>query len=202
MKKSKLFVLSVLMLALLLFSFTLAGCFYDGDLTEDGSMFVGYSKMRKKAFVGMLCGDLGNTEFVLPDEYMGYPVTTLGGYIGRGYPCPFNFDIALPEEYRIYEENQRVFSTRNSVFDEVEDGWETVIFKIALGKNIREIEYTMPCNYIGIDIDNGDGTETGDILYKIVPYFTVPEENKTFYAEGGRLYYKSSGEPAGEFEYE
>lgn len=190
------------MLALLLLSFTLSGCFYNGDWTEDGRIRIGYSKMYKKAFVGALFGDLENTEFVLPDEYMGYPVTTLGGEIGRGVPNPFDFEIALPEEYREYVEAQRVFCATDPIFDETGDGWETVIFKIALGKNIREIKWAEPCAYYGIDIDNGDGTETGDILYKIVPYFTVPEENKTFYAEGGRLYYKESGELAGEFEYE
>ena len=201
MKKFKILALLVSLMTLLAIAFTVSGCFYDGELTDGGHMFIGYSKRKNQAFVGMLEGDLSYTEFVIPDEYRGYPVTTLGGYIGRGFPCPFDFDIELPEEYSEYVENQQVFGTNDCVFDEVGDGWETVVFHITLGKNVREINHAEPCSYIGIDIVDGD-ERIGDILYKIVPYFTVPEENGVFYAEGGRLFYKNSGEPAGEFEYE
>ena len=201
MKKVLVILLITPLVAIFLFAVTCSMFFYDGEETEDGSMFIGYSKRRKKAFVGMLSGDLENTEFILPDEFMGCPVTTLGGEIGRGFPCPFNFYIELPEEYREYVLAQRVFGTTDSVFDEVGDGWETVVFRITLGRKIREIKDAQPCSYIGIDIADGEN-RIGDILYKIVPYFLVPEDNGTFYAEGGRLFYKNSGEPAGEFEYE
>ena len=195
----------LLICALLTVAFTLSGCFlfYSGEYTEDMRMFVGYSKIRKKAFVGQLSGDLENTDFVLPDEYMGCPVTTLGGYFGRGVPSPFCLEMELPEEYGEYVEEWRTFAAHDPELDETGDGWETVIFHVALGKNLRSIRYTLPCTYLGIEVDyDEEGVPVRDILYKIVPFFTVSEENETFYAEGGRLYYKDSGEPVGEFEYE
>ena len=202
MKKFKTIALTVIISVLLIVAFTLSGC-YDGEFVEDRKMFLGYSKTKKRAFVGLLYGDLENTEFVIPDKYRGYPVTTLGGVIGRGFPCPFDFDIELPEEYQEYVEQQRTFGTEFSGFDETGDGWETVVFHITLGRNIRKIERASLCRYIGIIVDyDEEGLPIRDILYKIVPYFIVPEENATFYAEGGRLFYKASGTPAGEFEYE
>ena len=203
MKKTRfLKIVSVLTLCFMLFS--LAGCslFYDGERTEDGRMFIGYSKLYKQAFVGMIWYSAEDTEFVLPDEYNGIPVTTLGGYIGRGYPCPFDFSMEFPEKFQQYREEQRAFGTTDPVFDETRDGWETFVFTIRLGRNIREIKYTEPCAYYGIEIDNGDGTYTSDILYMLVPYFIVPEENETFYAEDGKLYYKQSKELVDEFIYE
>lgn len=198
MKKSaRLALIALLALLTLVFG----GC-YDGELTDDGRMFIGYSKMQRKAFVGELCGNEEDTAFTLPDEYKGFPVTTLGGYVGRGLPCPFDFSIETPEEYLEYRENQRAFGAYSSFFDQTGDGWETIVFYITLGKNIREIENASPCYYFGIKLDNGDGTYTMDLIYKIVPYFIVPEENKTFYAEEGRLFYKKNGAVAGEFEYE
>ena len=202
MKNFKKFVFFVLISALLMVAIIMSGC-YDGEFVEDKGMFLGYSKSKKRAFVGQLQGDWDNTDFVIPDEYRGYPVTTLGGVIGRGFPCPFDFYLELPEEYREYDDAQLSFATQFSVFDETGDGWETVIFYITLGRNVRQIERATPCRYLGIIAGyDEDGLPIHDLLYKIVPYFTVPEENKTFYAEEGRLYYKNSGAPAGEFEYE
>ena len=202
MKKFKKLALIIIASALFVLAFTLSGC-YDGEFVEERGMFLGYSKSKKRAFVGMLSGDLEHTEFVIPDTYRGYPVTTLGGVIGRGFPCPFDFDIDLPEEYQGYVEAQRVFSTEYAGFDETGDGWETVVFYITFGKNIRKIERADSCSYLGIVVgENEDSYPIHDILYKIVPYFIVPEENATFYAEGGRLFYKSNGAPAGNFEYE
>ena len=202
MKKFRVMALLASLMALIMIAFTLSGC-YDGDFVEEKGMFLGYSKSKKKAFVGQLRGDLEHTEFVIDDKYKGYPITTLGGFVGRGFPCPFDFDIELPEEYREYVEQQRVFATNSSTFDYTGDGWETIVFHITLGRNICEIKRAEPCAYIGIIVDDDEnGIPVYDILYKIVPYFIVPEDNATFYAEDGRLYYKNSGTPAGEFEYE
>ena len=194
-----------LILAIILFSVLFAsGCCltYTGEETEDGSMFIGYSKLEHDAFVGMLsCGPEG-AQITVPDEYNGIPVTTLGGYIGRGYPCPFFFSVILPEEYNSYIDRQKTFSTADPVFDEAGDGWKTVLIEVCFGKNIRTVQRVNNTVYSGICIDGEDGSEKMDILYKAVPYFTVSEENKFFYAVDGKLYDKKTGELVPGFEYE
>lgn len=199
MKKIKTFAI----FALTLLIFALAGCSetYEGEFAYDGRYFLGYSAQKQETFVGMIVGSLDDTSFDLPDEYRGYPVTTLGGK-ANGEAHPFDFALRLPDSLREFEESQRVFSTTDPSLDERGDGWATVRFNINLGKNVSKIEETMPCAYIGIEITNGEGAQVHDILYRIVPYFTVDMRNSTFYAKDGKLYYKANSEPAGSFEYE
>ena len=65
-------------------------------LTRDerkGTLF--YRSQGKKAAVDGLVydPDSGVTEFTIPDSYGEYPVVALGGYVGRGAPCPFDIRV-------------------------------------------------------------------------------------------------------------
>lgn len=167
---------------------------YEFARSEDGRMTYGVCDFRKDAFcIGPVWDGGENRSFEIPDEFMGFPVTKLGGYTGRGYPCPFSA--------RIEAEGYGGFTLDDSVFasdHREDDGYESLVFSVRLGKNVREVQYVYGKSYLGAEREDG----TLDVLYKIVYSFTVDGENGTFYAENGRLYYKANSALVDEFFYE
>ncbi len=182
--------------------FVCTGCgSYSYRESEDGRMEYGVSDLKKDVFcIGPnWCGE-EDMSFEVPDEFMGYPVTTLGGYTGRGYPCPFAVRVSA-EKYGF--SGDKGFSCSDGFFDfyhRSDDEYETLVFSVRLGKNVRTLEYVDGKSYLGYYLDLED--EEFDFTVKIVYSFTVDEENATFYAEDGKLYYKGSGELVDEFFYE
>lgn len=173
-----------LLLLLALFAIALlplAAC-YDG--VRDGDLFWGVG--GRDAFFGAWHWD-GNRErmeLTVPDEYEGKRVTALGGYAGRGYPCPFA--VVLPETF-----------LADAVTDEpTGEAYETLVFTVHLGKNIEEV-YASTFHYY--DRNEGDESVT---VYKVVYRFTVDEENPVFTAVDGKLYRRGDTEPLDAFFYE
>lgn len=165
---------------------------YHFVMSEDGRMSYGVCKFRKDVFCIGPEWEGGDTSFEIPDEFMGYPVTTLGGYTGRGYPCPFAARANAVEAD---------FTCSDGFFDyhhRADDAYETLVFSVCLGKNVRKLGYVDGKSYLGNYLND----EECDFTLKIVYSFTVDEENKTFFAENGKLYYKASGELVDEFFYE
>lgn len=179
-------------------AFFVSGCFLFYDSETVGEYFIGYRNFGKKAFIGCCTwdGDRDNMVFTVPDEYNGIKITMLGGYIGRGYPCPFTVSPKLDKAG-----GERTFSTDSAGDD---DEYETLVFTVRFGVNISELVYVSGENYIGKDISDS-ATELGyrsDIMYKIVYRFEVDENNTAFYSKDGKLYNKIDDSLIDEFLYE
>jgi hypothetical protein len=188
-KRHGLFALSCAAMSVcLLFS----GCVltYTSESTEDG-WEIGYSKIEKRCFIACYYWD-GNTEDMtleIPDEYLGYPVKELGGYIGRGYPM--SFSIWFPESYQI--ERSCDISMAEAKYADTYTVTE-LVFTLKIGKNLTSL-------YYGGDQENEyamtEEDENGNrIAYHVTYEYICSEENKTFYSEGGKLYYIANNEEA------
>ena len=165
---------------------------YEFAFSEEDRMSFGVCKFRKDAFCIGPEWEGGDLSFEIPDEFMGLPVTALGGYTGRGYPCPF--------AARVNTEGPD-FVCDDGFFDlhhGADDDYETIVFSIRMGKNVRSFNGVDGKEYYGKYLENGGC----DFLTKVVYSFTVDGENETFYAENGKLYYKATDEMVNEFFYE
>ena len=119
---------------------------------DDGFEYL-ISDKTKKAGVYSFTFDpeSGIDTIVIPEYFKDYPVKSLGGYIGRGGPCPFSIDVKAPGTQR-----------------------ETVYYdlKLIIGPNIREIyafqgEESMCVVrlYVECDPDNPKFYSENGILY-------------------------------------
>ena len=130
---------------------------------------------------------------VIPDEVHGYKVTALGGYIGRGVPTAF--DLNAPETWDV-----RVGFGNAAVAADAEKDYPNAqivdcSMTLKLGKNIEELNELCCCGFQGYD---EAGRET---VWRFRWYVECSEENETFYAENGRLYYRADGALAADFIY-
>ena len=170
---------------------------YDFTRTEDGRMCFGVSKVRRDVFCISCEWDGGETSYTVPNEFMGYPVTTLGGYTGRGYPCPFGVRISRDAISYDTGWDERGYEVWHREGDE----YEILTFSVHIGANVKEFNGVMGKQYLVNRIEREDEEYEGDVLYKVVYYFTVDERNKTFYAENGKLFYHESGQEVSDFFY-
>lgn len=194
-RKCKTIAIIILCLACL----PLVGCFYSFEESSDGRFIFGVSDMKKDAFCIGCEWSGGDKEFVIPDEFMGYKVTTLGGYTGRGYPCPFAVHVDLSE---IYPGDGTDFCQKDIDGYQPEDEYDVLTFSIHLGANLTELDYLNGKMYIVRHIEKEDGSVEEDVLCKIAYSFTVDEANPKLYAENGKLYYRDGNTPVTEFFYE
>ena len=136
-----------------------------------------YRSQGKKAAVDGLIydPDSGVTEFTIPESYGDYPVVELGGYVGRGAPCPFGVDV------------QGIDSVANVGLSNGSFDWYVnrhdlklayIDLVLNIGPNIREIF-----------ADQG-GLEAGEELFVVRVYINCDLQNPAFYSENGRLYTK------------
>lgn len=161
--------------------FALSGC-WSGGGAEGAFLFATQSK-EAMVYNYQWDGDEENMTIVIPETYQGeYTVTTVGGYVGRGYPCPFS--IWLPGEI------ETTYSTDGEYDPDelVELGWfesYTVIhydFRLILGASIKNVSYVKPVVYVYKD----DAEHA--ILYYPRVYVECAAENTHYYSENGKLY--------------
>lgn len=174
--------------------FLIVGQYHTAD-SEDGRLCFGYNKLRRNAFCYSCEWDGGDKSFVIPDECMGYPVTTLGGYIGRGFPCPFGVRVNTGDYNCGWDDSGFEYWHQEG------DEYETLSFSIHLGANVKEFDGTAGKEYLVNRTEKEDGEYEEDVIYKVVYFFTVDGNNKTFYAEDGKLFYRSTGELVEDFFY-
>ncbi len=137
--------------------------------------------IREKNKKGGICRytydpDAGDNVIVIPESYEDYPIQSLGGYIGRGGPCPFAIDIkgvyAASGEgssygsYAAYAQGKGL----RLVYEDV---------VVNIGPNIREI---FACQ---------DGMRAGQTLYVVRVYVNCDPDNPKFYSRDGVLYRKN-----------
>ena len=97
-----------------------AAMLYKGPVTAGAQEYY-VNKVSHRAFAGNYVwdGDPDHMTIVVPDEVDGVPVTSLGGYFGRGVPTFFgvtlpeayiiNNDI-LPDSLLVYSEDTNIFT--------------------------------------------------------------------------------------------
>ncbi|GEM_PF-2015323 len=200
MKKS----IVILILFALLFLCSSSCCmFYDiEDETYEGhEMCIGFAEKTNCGFIGYVAVESGDGEtVVLPDEYRGIPITELGGYMGRGYPCPFLIEPIFIEE----DEEHTVFQSSVEFFEEKtgkEYLYRDIVYHVVLPKHLKEIVFVHGDAYYFVE--NNDEASTEPItVYRILYEFEMDEENPYFYTEDGKLYEKKTSALVDDFLYE
>ena len=186
----------VLVIVVLLFTVGASGCSlaYSIEYSADENIVFGVSKRDAFMIEFNWDGDETKTTFVIPDEFNGVPVTRLGGYTGRGFPCPFH--INLPDKYS----NDSICSLSEDFFEDEQqvaawfpNGYEIIElqFTVRLGKNVKDLYYHTKFHYYQFTTD-GEKTK----LYLPKYSFECPEENPYFYAVDGVLYERNTDKPA------
>lgn len=169
-----------------------SGCslMYDCELDAIDNFDVGYSEILDNAFLSSYNWDGSDKtkNIVIPDEYKGIPITELGGYCGRGVPCAFG--INLPDAILnnlCSEANEWCFSDS---YEDIESTKTIYLnFNLHISKNIKQfIEHNLDCFYEGAYFD---GKDYHSKIF-VVPLYniTCDEDNITFYAKDGKLYYR------------
>lgn len=191
----------VLLALVLVILFSFCSCMYDqssykdGDDTAPFNSFY-YSNFWGDAYVGYYIWD-GTEEgktIVIPENYKDYPVTMLGGYFGRGYPTPFYVSFAaevqellFPNAYDWWRTWVQSYPKTTSNGVEPSDV-QYITFNIHLSKNIKEFKNThLDDVFEATYEDNG---ETKKIALVYTYHFTCDENNETFYAKDGKIYYR------------
>lgn len=194
-------ILSVLFCGIFLFCASSCSLFY--DLVEENGIAIGYSKVEKNGFISCVEWKTGSPkDIVLPSEYNGFVIKELGGYIGKGYPCPFCVSVNVRE---IYADADDYFSTDEKyLHDETLSWWDEVEiidydFCITLPDKLETLTYIDSSVQVAEYVQ-----EDGTVLAKVIRptcYFYIAESNKTFYTQNGCLYYKKNNERAEGFIY-
>ena len=160
----------------------------------------------------MCCNDIGNCaiagtyewdgsekgkEIVIPDEWDGNKVTKLGGFYGRG--VPFGFGIIFPKEYSITDNGEEIYVYNEGWLSEITYRYDikNVVFKLKIGKNLKEVGNAELCDYFPKADNKGNIT-----LYHPVLYVECSKENKHFYAKDGKLYYRENDKLVESLEYD
>ena len=174
-----------LFLALTLIALLLTGCsssvLYSADRTAEIQGLTCYlSRQKNGVFAGGYVWDGTGTKIVIdvPDEVHGRKLDTLGGFLGRGVPCPFS--LVFPESYRGYTSNPYVTAAEEEIELQV---------TVRIGPNVKKINA----------VDFTSGASYSSVFHSVHIYTTVSvecdEDNPTFYAKDGRLYYRADDTP-------
>lgn len=185
----------------------LTGCTgYDRDDLVGGLRIYYSSSPYRDCFVGDYYFDGETTDITIPDEYLGRPVTRLGGYRGRGAPVRFGVDLRVLENcsdlpsyiWRHYLPNGEApvipddcssFGVDLSSSDLMIDvRREDIPFTVRIGNNITDVMITDMYVYHV----NADGSVTA---YRPAYYFICSPGNPVLYSEDGVLYSRETGEP-------
>lgn len=188
---------------ILIFIFAFSGCavldssfFYDeAENTENPKIYV--NDLLDKCFVGQYnCTEYTeNMEIAIPDYWEGIPVTTFGGYLGKGLPTPFIID--LSDIYMNTEDNMVwSFDSINSKSVGTDYEIKELEFVLKIGEHISEIR-NVEMDYYYPHI-NDDGSIT---FYHPVVRIECAENNKHFYSKDGKLYDKKTDELIEDFAY-
>lgn len=158
-----------------------------------------YNNLLNTASVSCYIADTDEEDFIItvPDECNGIPVTKIG-YDFALLAAPFFIDmdsfVKAPEDskYNYCFTRDMIVTYTDGEFLRIEN----VVFKMHIGKNIKEIKgVDMDCYYPHI---NEDGSIT---FYHPVVEIYCSEGNMHFYSEDGKLYKKSDGALVTNFEY-
>ena len=156
-------------LFVLILCLVLAGCSMDYStdryVEQDGVIY--YTSSREKVCFASCTflwdGEADHMEIVIPDTVDGYRVTALGGYLGRGLPCPFQ--LVMPVDPADPPDGAPV---------------RDLVFTLRLGRYVGAInsavisetylldgEYVRPVFYVICDRNNSHYRSTDGVLYTV-----------------------------------
>ena len=173
--------------------FTFTGCSLLFDYQNDAidNFDIGYSDVLNEAFVASYNWDGTDetTNIVVPEKYEDIPITEFGGYYGRGVPCSFNIRPTESAKEKLCDKSDEWFymsdirkvETRNI---------KTLNFNVHISKNIKKIENLSLGGFIGCKYIE-DEKEYYDV-FVLVCTVTCDDENKSFYARDGKLYFSEN----------
>lgn len=174
-------------------SFSGCSLLYDYQVNAVDSFDVGYSRTLDDAFLASYNWD-GTEEtmkLVIPETYRGIPITTLGGYYGRGVPCSFVLEPTEAAKEKLFDEATEWFSVSDIRGIEIEiDEINTFNFDVHISKNIEKIEMLNLGSFVC-----GEYVKNGTTCYKVFVLLctiTCDEDNEVFYAKDGKLYYRQN----------
>lgn len=181
--------ISILMTPLLF----LSSCCLTYDYINEDKYDVGYSNIEKRAYIGSIYADDDNCQIELPNEYNDIKIKDLGGYFGRGVPCPFS--ISLKSDFFDNEiescADYGLFLSNYNKYDEIID----IHVYVTLPTYLEKIVYTSKEVYVA----NHDNKL---IAYRPLVSFQIDDENKYFYTSEGKIYYKNNDKLVDGFVYE
>ena len=153
-----------------------------------------YNPISHQAFAAHYAwdGDPEHMTLRIPDSIFGYPVTSLGGYMGRGVPCAFR--VHLPESWGVKEMfDPELLESARQAHPNAE--MVELTFTVTLGKHVSELKAVAPsCAYC---FDENGKERVCRVCYQ----FDCDPENGTFYARDGRLYTRADDAPVPGFSY-
>ncbi len=173
----------------LIFVLLVSSCSLNYDITDYGNIEIGYSDFENNAFVACIYFDINNDDpnIVIEDNYKGIPITELGGYFGRGVPCPFY----VLAKIKTPDVNQNFIAKYDADFiytDNVQI--HEYYVNINLPSTLKSVTYATKdvfCSSYG----NNDGEEIMDI-YIVRCKIQIDDSNKYFYSIDGKLYDKNT----------
>lgn len=182
MKKLLLSIISIFLL------FSLCGCslLYDSHGIAEDSFEVYYTSQIKEAFIHTYYWD-GSEEgktIIIPETFEGCTITTLGGNHGKGVPSPFHItftdeakELLRPDAFRW--DFEPVDKTKKCDV-------EYISFNLHISQYIDEFD----C----VSFDSYYVARYGMVpmVYVVTFNVTCDENNKTFYAKDGKLYYRGN----------
>ena len=187
MKKITLIILSVLLI------FSLCGCslWYEYVNYAIDSFDIGYSKMLNNSFFAKYNwdGTAESANIILPEEYNKTKITGLGGYTGRGYPSPFCIGFTDEAKENLCPKAIEWSYTNHTA--NIEDAnIQFLSFQLHISKNIEKIENLSMGGIVLAKYEENKKTISN--IYILTCYVTCDDNNKTFYAKDGKLYFKQT----------
>lgn len=181
----------IVLVSLLIFS--LCGCslMYEYENNAVGAFDLGYSQKLKKAFLASYRWDATEEGMTvtLPENYNGASITGLGGYVGRGLPVPFSIELSDAAKEKLCPDATSWWYA-NHTAQAGACNVQYLPFQLHISKNIQDIDNL---SFGGIVLAEYD--ENGEQKYHVFVltcYVTCDENNKTFYAKEGKLYFKKT----------
>ena len=176
-KRRAVLLLALVLLAAGLVSLWNAAMFYKGPVT-DGSQEYYVNQFSRRAFAGSYVwdGEPDHMTIAIPEEAGSLPVTSLGGYTGRGVPVLFG--VTLPEEYRSTLTSQEGMEVQ-----------EELVFTVEIGSSVRELT-AVDMGYDTVGVRPG-----ATVRYHVSYVYRCAPENPTFYAADGVLYRRADNQP-------
>ena len=163
--------------------------------TDDYRYYYRYSIIRNDAYCDNIHVKKGDTNVVILDKVKGKPVTGLGRDIGSDIMIgAFNVstDSTTPKGAHYAMWSADIYPQEDEHCTVVDSERQTLVINLYLGANISKI-YATNKWFRGYVIEENYNHYTAVIHTKIVFNCTVSENNATFFAENGKLYYKETG---------
>ena len=197
MKRITLVILSIFLV------FSLCGCslWYKYVNSAVDSFDIGYSEKLNKAFFAgyKWDGTAESANIILPEEYNETKITGLGGYTGRGYPSPFYIDVTDEAKEKLCPDATE-WSYADHTANVKDANIQILPFQLHISKNIKEIKNLSMGGIVLAEYE--ENGETISNIYVLTCYVTCDENNETFYAKDGKLYFKRTNELVNDIVYE